>query len=103
MRKREQITSNKKASSRIMTYICDQIAIDRSLFIEMRGRDEIVIRGCRRICDYGPHMISLKLKSGNINVCGEKLTCYAFSGSHVSIRGRIKCVFFKDDKAGDAR
>ena len=100
MRKGKQISNRTGRCPRVVSDIYKHIAVDRSVIAELNGSGEIVIRGCKRICKYTPQQISLKLATGRINVCGNGLTCYSFSGTDVGIRGRIKCVFFTDDKKG---
>ena len=96
MPKRKQDNANNGSASRAIADICRKIAGDHSVSAELKGHREIVIRGCRKICRYTPQIISLKLKSGTINVSGKNLTCFAFSESNIGICGDIKCIFFTD-------
>ena len=98
MQSRRQIVKGASKCRRVISDICRKIDVDRSVSAELKGRGEIVIRGCRRICEYTPRVISLKINSGKINVCGNDLTCFAFSSSDIGIRGSIKCIFFTDEK-----
>lgn len=103
MRNGDQINKRKRGCPRVVSNIYRHIAVDRTVAAELKGRDEIVIHGCRRICRYTPQHISLSIKCGRINVCGSDLDCYSFSPSDVGIRGRIKCVFFTEEKRNGGR
>ncbi len=96
MPKRKQDKTNRGTVSGVISRICGQIATDHSVSAELKGRREIVIRGCKKICRYTPQIISLKLNYGTINVSGSNLTCFAFSEANIGIFGNIKCVFFTD-------
>lgn len=97
MRSNKQIVRGTGKRPSLIADICKQIAVDRSVEAEIKGRNEIVIRGCKRICEYTPQIISLKIMGGTINVCGKDLTCFSFSQSNIGIQGKIKCIFFADD------
>lgn len=104
MQKRNQKPNKMGQYPRIISNICQRVTIDRSVCAELKGRNEIVIRGCRRIDKYTPQKITLKIKCGSINVCGNDLTCFAFSEADVGIQGEIKCIFFtgKYPKGGES-
>lgn len=53
---------------------------------------ELLVTGCRRICEYGLDRVVLALTDVELTVCGEGLTMRAFFGSQIEIRGRIKSI-----------
>ncbi len=53
---------------------------------------ELLVTGCRRVCEYGLDRVVLLLTDVELTVCGEELTMRAFFGSQIAIRGRIRCV-----------
>ncbi len=70
---------------------------------EIRGRNEVTVRGCRRIEVYRDTLISLKIDTGYINICGRSLTCFSYSGTDMGISGKIRSVFFSDSPVKGGR
>ncbi|MBQ8895560.1 MAG: YabP/YqfC family sporulation protein [Clostridia bacterium] len=63
-------------------------------FIELRGRDELLLQGCSRICEYLPERICLSYGEGVVAVNGSGLTLRHLSEEAVAIDGRIDGVEF---------
>ena len=63
-------------------------------FIEIRGRNSVVLRGCRRILGYSETKVSLKMKNDVVEVLGRRLTCISYLAGAVSVEGFIETVSF---------
>ena len=63
-------------------------------FIEIRGRNGVVVRGCRRILKYSTERILLKMRREVVEVTGKRLTCLTYFSGAVSIEGIIDSLCF---------
>ncbi len=57
--------------------------------LEMRGREELLIRGCREILFYSTTEIVLRLRSYVLAIYGQELYCTAYFYDAVNVEGRI--------------
>ncbi len=69
-------------------------------FIELKGRREVCVQGCRRVLLCTPDLVQLALREGSISVWGQSLCCVAYFAGAVSVRGVICTVSF-DEKGGE--
>lgn len=83
--------------------LAERLAIDYDLpsellaggcFIEIRGRNSVVLRGCRRILTYSGSKVTLKMKKDVVEVTGKRLTCVSYLAGAVSVEGFIDSVAF---------
>lgn len=65
-------------------------------FIELRGRREICIQGCRKILLCETDAVRLSLREGVLAVRGRGLSCTTYFAGAVSIRGVICGVEFEE-------
>lgn len=63
-------------------------------FIEIRGRNSVVVRGCRRILAYSDTRVALKTRRETVTVTGKRLTCISYLAGAVSVEGLIDSVEF---------
>ena len=63
-------------------------------YVEIRGRNCVRVRGCRRIISYSPVRVILKMKRDVICVCGKKLTCLTYFAGAISVEGIVDSVSF---------
>ena len=63
-------------------------------FIEIRGRNSVVVRGCRRILVYSDTKVVLKTKKDIVSVEGKRLTCISYLAGAVSVEGFVDSVNF---------
>lgn len=63
-------------------------------FVEIRGRNSIIVRGCRKIVKYSTENIVLKMKRDLIEITGKKLTCLTYFSGAVSVEGVIDSLSF---------
>lgn len=62
--------------------------------IELRGRCEMTVGGCRKIEKYSDKEIILRLSDCSAAIRGEKLSCIAYFADTVGINGYINSVIF---------
>lgn len=65
----------------------DSLAGD--LYLEMRGRNSLLIKGCRRILAYSPECIKLKVKKDTLTINGKRLACTSYHSGSVGVEGAI--------------
>ena len=63
-------------------------------FIEMRGRNNVVVRGCRRIIKYSTERVVLKMCRYSLIVTGKRLACLTYFSGAVSVEGIIDSISF---------
>ena len=63
-------------------------------FIEIRGRNSITVRGCRKIVRYSTEVIVLKMKCELIEIRGKRLTCLTYLSGAVAVEGLIDSLCF---------
>ena len=93
---------NKKTNGTRRT-LSERLAVDHDIppellsggsFIEIRGRNSVVVRGCRRILTYSESKVSLKMKREIVEVTGKRLTCISYLSGAVSVEGLVDSVSF---------
>lgn len=70
--------------------------LDGEFRLEMHGRRELYIQGCRRIIKYSESKIVLSAKVFDVCICGEGLFCSSYHCSGVEISGFIESVSLLD-------
>ncbi len=65
-------------------------------FIELRGRREICIQGCKKILICEPDTVRLALRGAVLSVGGRGLVCTTYFAGAVSVRGVICRIEFED-------
>ena len=68
--------------------------------LEVRGRNQIFLTGCRRILKYSSEEMIMSVKGFSVSVRGERLVCSTYHAGNISIDGFVKSVNFID--ASDA-
>lgn len=95
--------SEKQKKKREKRTFTERLAIDLDMppellsggcFIEIRGRNSVVVRGCKRILAYSETKVALKLKRETVEVTGKRLTCISYLAGAVSVEGYIDSVSF---------
>ncbi len=62
--------------------------------LEIRGRNSVIVCGCRRILKYTPTEIVLSSKGFSVGIVGERLICTAYHEGAVCIEGYVTGVEF---------
>ncbi len=70
----------------------DSIAGD--VYIEMRGKNSLLVKGCKRILGYSPEAVELEIKKDKLRVKGKRLVCTSFHSGSVSVEGVIDSLAF---------
>lgn len=79
--------------------ICRLTDIPADLFsqgmtLEMRGRNELLLCGCREITEYSESVVRVVQGSCNIVVGGRRLSMSSFSEGRISVTGEIDYLDF---------
>lgn len=72
--------------------------LEGGLRVHLRGRHSLTVHGCRRILDFTPEEIRLKLKDGVLCVRGCRLTCTAYLAGAVGVEGCIVSLQFEEEE-----
>lgn len=91
---------NKRSLSEFLACDCDVPGelLSGGCFVELRGRNSIRVRGCRRIIFYSPCRVVLKMKKEILEVQGKRLSCVTYFAGAVSVEGLIDSVSFRREK-----
>ena len=65
----------------------DSLAGD--LYLELRGRNSLLVKGCRRILTYSPECIKLMVRKDTLMINGKRLACTSYHSGSVGIEGTI--------------
>ena len=65
--------------------------------LEIRGRNSVIVCGCRRIQKYTPTEIMLSAKDFDVKIIGERLTCTAYHEGAICLEGNVTGVTFDPD------
>ena len=71
-------------------------------FAEIRGRNHVTVRGCRRVVKYSPEAVVLKMKRESIVIVGKRLRCLTYFSGAVTVEGIIDTFSFlgADERGG---
>ena len=64
--------------------------------IELRGRNQLYLHGCRRIIKYSTEEMKLAAAAFSVCVTGKRLICSAYYGGTVCIEGHIVGFMIED-------
>lgn len=64
--------------------------------LEVRGRNSVVVHGCRRIVGYRPDEVRLLMKSCFVVVRGQRLSCISYLAGAVEVEGQIDALCFEE-------
>ncbi len=65
-----------------------------NIYIEIHGRENLLVEGYCRIEHYGEDSITLSSEKDSIRICGENLTLRHLSNERVAVEGRISGIEF---------
>ena len=65
-------------------------------FIELRGRQEISVQGCRKIVVCTDTEVLLRLRDADLHIEGSALCCTTYFAGAVSVRGEITLLRFDE-------
>ena len=70
--------------------------------LEIRGRNSVIVCGCRRIQKYTPTEMVLSAKDFDVSVVGERLICTAYHEGAICIEGYVTDVKFDSENTEGA-
>lgn len=59
---------------------------------------KVLVSCCKRIIEYSPEKIEVKLSETYVSICGKDLTLCDFFGDEIQINGRIYSIAFKGER-----
>ena len=74
-------------------------ALPHGFGLSLSGQNELTVRGCRRILEYGDSRMCLELGKCRLAVLGEGLICTAFLPETLTVCGSITALSFEEGKA----
>ena len=66
--------------------------------LTLSGQNELSVRGCRRILEYGSECIRLSLGGTVLSITGEGLLCSFFSAETLTVCGYIRVLALEEGK-----
>ena len=75
-------------------------ALAGEVLVEMRGRQTMLVQGCRRILEYSPERIVIAARGFSVSVVGQRLICSAYYGGTVAVEGLISGVYYGEEGEG---
>ena len=79
----------------LLSKICDIPSdIFGGMSLEMRGRNEMLLCGCRQILDYSECRIAVEMHASAVEIKGRRLTMSSFSEGRIAVRGEIDSIDF---------
>lgn len=64
------------------------------VYLEMRGRNNLIVKGCRKILLYTTEEVRLLLNGDRLSVTGSRLYCTAYHSGVIEIDGVIDRISF---------
>lgn len=68
--------------------------------VELRGRNNLTIRGCRRILKYSPTEMCFRMRGDCLTVRGKRLVCTSYLWGAVVIDGEVDSLSFDGGVTG---
>ena len=62
--------------------------------LEIRGRNSVIVCGCKRILKYTPTEIVLSAKDFEVAIMGERLICTAYHDGAICVEGYVMGIEF---------
>ncbi len=93
--KKKKVRHERPTFAEILNYLADIPAdLTDGMTLEMRGRNELLLCGCREILEYSASRI--RVLQGNCEVCilGRRLTMSSFSDGRITVAGEVDAMDF---------
>lgn len=71
--------------------------------VEIRGRNRVTVRGCKKIVRYSTENIILKMKCDFLEIHGKRLCCLTYLSGAVVVEGLIDSIGFIKTFDGEVR
>jgi len=95
--KERESTEKRPLSERLGTFL--DVPADLlcgGCYMELRGRNDLRLQGCRSILVYSDTEIVFRLRRGVVRVRGRRLVCTSYHAGSVAINGRIDGIEFPE-------
>lgn len=66
--------------------------------VELRGRESLLVEGCRKILTYTPTLVRLRLSRCVLVIEGERLLCHSYLAGAVGLEGKVCALRFEEEK-----
>lgn len=73
------------------------------LTLEMRGRNQLYVTGCKRILSYSTECIGLLVNGAELTVTGRRLCCTTYYNAEIGIEGEVDSIAFSAFTEGRSR
>ncbi len=96
MGKKFKFKSSKTVKKSLFNFIDEQpqIAGTVGTHIELFSNRQMVIEGCRGVCDYSSEYLKLKLIKGYAEISGNGLDIFLYEDSSITVNGEILNIEF---------
>ena len=64
--------------------------------VEVRGRDALMVEGCRKILAYTPDEVKLQMAGCLLVIEGEGMLCHSYLSGAVGLEGRVCCIRYEE-------
>ena len=99
------MSDKEKSTSKngLLKFVCEKTGITGDELageatLELRGRNFLLIGGCKRIEKYSPCLMVMRVRGDILSIRGEGLACSSFHCGNVSVEGRIDAIEFGGGK-----
>ena len=100
-KKTQKSLHNKPTFSELISTLADIPAdITDGMTLEMRGRNELLLCGCREIFEYSRERISVLQGRCRVCVSGRRLTMTSYSEGRITVGGEIDSIDFCGGQSG---
>lgn len=101
--KKKNIASHRPSLTELLVKYADITpdAITNAPTIELRGRCQLLICGCKEMLEYSRERVRVNTGCGVVSVDGRRLIVSSFCGRRVSVKGEIDSVSFGGTKVTD--
>ena len=72
--------------------------IGSGLTLELRGRNKLLVCGCKEILEYSSERIMIGLTRGEVLICGRRMTMSAFYDGKIGIDGEICAIELENEE-----
>jgi sporulation protein YqfC len=84
----------------LFSRFCERLDVPREALpfgfgLSMSGQNELTVRGCQRILQYGEREIRLSLGKTVMTILGEHLLFTVFSACSITVSGQISRISFE--------
>lgn len=72
--------------------------LEGGMCVELRGRNTLLVRGCQRILQYTPELLTFQMKGCVLKITGTRLVCHSYLAGAVGVEGRVDGICFDEER-----